>query len=187
MPRPDHHELSITIHKDNITAGWWHDIETGEPLDRNIGELLCLVHSELSEGYGGFALSINDDKLPHLPMMWVEVGDACIRAYDILGHYDNVKCSFLESEITDLPAGWITIQDTFLVLHSLVSMSMEGFRKSNIVKGKMHLIQFLDECFKFADRQGVDLLSIISQKRLYNKQRADHKPENRRLSDGKKW
>ena len=28
---------------------WWRDIETGEPLERNVGELIALAHSELSE------------------------------------------------------------------------------------------------------------------------------------------
>ena len=27
---------------------WWLDLETGLPKQRNVGELLCLVHSEVS-------------------------------------------------------------------------------------------------------------------------------------------
>lgn len=30
--------------------GWWTDLATGEPIQRNFGELIALCHSELSEG-----------------------------------------------------------------------------------------------------------------------------------------
>jgi len=46
-------------------AGWWNDVETGEPLERNKGELLCLIHSEISEAMEGVRKNLNDDKLPH--------------------------------------------------------------------------------------------------------------------------
>lgn len=32
-----------------LNKNWWIDIHTGQKKDRNIGELLCLVHSEISE------------------------------------------------------------------------------------------------------------------------------------------
>lgn len=28
---------------------WWTDLETGQPLQRNVGEMLALVHSEISD------------------------------------------------------------------------------------------------------------------------------------------
>lgn len=39
-------ELSKTVHAAN--AKWWQDIDTGAPIKRNRGELLCLIHSEIS-------------------------------------------------------------------------------------------------------------------------------------------
>ena len=44
---------------------WWHDLHTGERLNRNFGELIALVHSELSEALEGHRKDLMDDKLPH--------------------------------------------------------------------------------------------------------------------------
>lgn len=75
------------VHAANVRAGWWNDLRTGEDLHgkRNIGELLCLVHSEISEAMEGHHKSLMDDKLPHRPMFRVELIDAIIRLFDILG------------------------------------------------------------------------------------------------------
>lgn len=78
-------DLCGSIHSDNVAAGWWHNIHTGEPLDRNMGELLCLVHSEISEAMEGHRKGFPDDKLPHRAMLEVELADACIRIFDIAG------------------------------------------------------------------------------------------------------
>ena len=77
--------LCRDIHTDNVAAGWWHNIHTGEPLYRNMGELLCLVHSEISEAMEGHRKGLMDDKLPHRTMLEVELADACIRIFDIAG------------------------------------------------------------------------------------------------------
>lgn len=44
--------LQETAHACSVSAGWWDD-ELGVPLDRNKAELICLVHSELSEAMEG--------------------------------------------------------------------------------------------------------------------------------------
>jgi NTP pyrophosphatase (non-canonical NTP hydrolase) len=81
-------KLSEDIHRDNITAGWWTDLTTGDPLDRNVGELLCLVHSEISEAMEGYRKGLKDDKLPHRDMFEVELADALIRIFDIAGKHN---------------------------------------------------------------------------------------------------
>ena len=57
--------LSEIIHGRNVEAGWWTDIKTGQDLRgkdedgrdrRNVPELLCLVHSEVSEAMEGLSL-----------------------------------------------------------------------------------------------------------------------------------
>ena len=74
-------QLAANVHKAN--AKWWVDLETGEPLKRNVGELLCLVHSEISEAMEGHRKNLMDDKLPHRRMFEVELADAVIRIFDL--------------------------------------------------------------------------------------------------------
>jgi len=74
-------------------SGWWTDIKTGEDLSTdhgqtlkiNVPEKLCLIHSEVSEGMEGFRKNLMDDKLPHRPMLEVELADAVIRCFDLAG------------------------------------------------------------------------------------------------------
>lgn len=66
---------------------WWIDINTGEKLSRNKGELLCLVHSEVSECMEGVRKGLPDDKLPHRSMEEVELADALIRIFDYAGGF----------------------------------------------------------------------------------------------------
>lgn len=79
--------LSASIHKTNVEAGWWSDLATGEPLERNVGELLCLVHSEVSEALEAYRKDLMDDKLPHRKGFEVELVDALIRIFDIAGKF----------------------------------------------------------------------------------------------------
>jgi NTP pyrophosphatase (non-canonical NTP hydrolase) len=69
-------------------SGWWHDIESGEPIQRNKGELLCLIHSEISEAMEGVRKNLMDDKLPDRKMEEVELADAVIRILDYAGAHD---------------------------------------------------------------------------------------------------
>jgi hypothetical protein len=71
------------VHKAN--EKWWKHPVTGNPLDRNVGELLMLMVSELAEGMEGHRKGLMDDKLPQYEMLDVELVDCAIRIFDLLG------------------------------------------------------------------------------------------------------
>lgn len=68
-------------------AGWWNDLKTGEDLRQanNVPEKLMLIVSEVAEGMEGHRKNLPDDKLPHRPMIEVELADAVIRIFDLAG------------------------------------------------------------------------------------------------------
>lgn len=112
-------DLARDCHADN--QHWWHHPRTGERLDRNKGELLCLIHSEISECMEGERKRLMDTHLPHRLMAEVELADVLIRIFDYAGAF------------------------------------------------------------------GYDLDGAVAEKRAYNKQRADHKPEARLAANGKQF
>lgn len=68
------------IHRDN--ARFYQDINTGAPIDRNPGEMLCLIHSEVSEMLEGVRKGKMDDHLPDRTAEEVEAADVLIRLLD---------------------------------------------------------------------------------------------------------
>ena len=93
--------LQRQCHGASLAAGWWTHRETGldlvkvvtmpeTPLERLlagalVGQKLCLSHSEISEAMEGHRKGLPDDKLPHRPMIEVEIADAVIRLADLAG------------------------------------------------------------------------------------------------------
>jgi len=78
-------QMQDTIHESCIAAGWYNDLETGQPIQRNFGEVVALMHSELSEALEGWRKGLMDDHLPERKMVEVELADAIIRILDTAG------------------------------------------------------------------------------------------------------
>lgn len=69
-------------HKTATDAGWYRNPETGEVIKRNFGEVVALMHSELSEALEADRKDLMDDKLPHRKGVEVEFADCIIRILD---------------------------------------------------------------------------------------------------------
>lgn len=69
-------------HDTATRAGWYVDPKTGEPVQRNFGEVIALMHSELSEALEAHRKGLMDDKLPHRSGVEVELADCIIRILD---------------------------------------------------------------------------------------------------------
>jgi NTP pyrophosphatase (non-canonical NTP hydrolase) len=70
-----------------IKAGWWHDLATGRPKERNKGELFMLMVSEIAEAMEGVRKDKMDDHLPQYKSETVELADCLIRIFDYAGNY----------------------------------------------------------------------------------------------------
>lgn len=192
--------LQARIHELNFK--WWHDAE-GNRLDRNKGELLCLIHSEISEGSQGVIGSqslpgdMMDDHLPHRRMDEVEMADATIRIHD-----------YAEGFGYDLGAAmWDMIEQGWVVtwanigglsrhaqMHMSISNAMEGERKNrqhdkfpHRKAAEVHLAFALMLIRHYCVGRGYDLDGAVDEKLTYNVVRKDHTHEARAQADGKKW
>ena len=67
--------IADQIYQNNKAVGWWDK-------ERNKGEVIALMHSELSECLEGVRKDSMDDHLPHRKMEEVELADAVIRIFD---------------------------------------------------------------------------------------------------------
>ncbi len=187
-------DLRDAIYNHNVKAGWWD-----EPV-RPDGTTIALIHSELSEAWGGFKMDIPDDHLPQYPNVVVELADAAIRIYDFFGHkkWDLEKAIevvyVLQAEEPLLPFENMDIAEYFSDLHYHVSAALEGVRKDQIMQiadGVLDIAAFelaiaLDMIYGCVS-WGWPLEKAIGDKRAYNANRADHKRENRVKENGKKF
>lgn len=80
--------LQNVCHALAVEAGWHTDPKTGEHIERNKGESIALMHSELSEALEGFRKGTMDSHLPHRAAAEVELADLIIRVFDSAGAWE---------------------------------------------------------------------------------------------------
>lgn len=67
-------------------AKWYRDPMTGKTIERNFGEVVALMHSELSEALEAHRKGLKDDKLTHRPGVECEFADTILRILDTAKH-----------------------------------------------------------------------------------------------------
>ena len=80
-----HTGLTVALglaHHTAVTTGWYTHRGTGERIERNFGEVVALMHSELSEALEADRKGLTDDKLRHRDGREVEFADVFLRIGD---------------------------------------------------------------------------------------------------------
>ncbi|WOF44283.1 hypothetical protein KNJ79_04970 [Sphingopyxis indica] len=173
----------IELHKASADAGWWPDQVTPEL----VATKLMLVVTELSEADEGFVSGGKDQHLPHLDSFAVELADARIRIFDLCGKLGIAVGDIVEGFISE--ANEIGGNDhSYRIMDAVnaISKAMEGHRKGRheqLAEGLGEALFIVDV---IAETYGYDIESVTDEKRDYNAQRADHKPDARAAAGGKK-
>jgi hypothetical protein len=176
-------ELAAEIHAAN--SRWWHDLETGERLDRNKGEMLMLILSELAEAMEGERKNLRDDHLPERMMAEVELADVLIRIYDFAGGFGYPL--YIATDVC-LPLG-NRANSLLHICRDICNVADELERESpyhDEAVGYALSIAIAD-VYQYAEDCGYDVDSAMVEKRAYNVTRADHQREARLAAGGKKF
>lgn len=180
--------LTTVIHQFNVQAGWWDDLETGKFLgkERDLEDVVCLIHSEISEALEGHRKKLQDDKLPHHPMFIVELADTAIRCFDAIGGYTK------DYRWTNETPRWPDTTFAVAVRDKRITRCLNllhGYTNATIFFGESHDYSTLRGtvigCYYLAESMGYNLTDIILEKVVYNAKRADHKLEERKKAGGK--
>lgn len=171
-----HHSANLLlffsdVHERNLRAGWWSDLETGEPKKRNLGELLILFVTEIVEAYDAWAENAADDKLPEHPGFGVELADLFIRGADLAG---AAMAGTIIAPGADPMAnpGERMFQEIREIAHRY-----EAIRKTPEAVGPPETADFLP---------AMDIAAMVDAKLAFNAHRPDHKIEARLAEDGKR-
>lgn len=158
------------VYERNLKAGWWTNIETGDPKKRNVGELFILMVTELVEAYKAYVDQSMDDKLPEYPGLGVEMGDLLIRIADF--------CGALAAGNIIFPAlGVHNPGDEMFADIVEIAERYESIRKTPAAVGEPELTDHMP---------AMDVSIMVDRKLDFNATRADHKIENRLKEDGKR-
>lgn len=170
-------EIASVVHIAN--RQWWINIETGDPIVRNKGELLMLAITELAEAVQGLRRNLNDDHLPERKMEEVEAADFFIRCLDFCGGFGI--------EITEPPVrisltGGNQAED----LLRITSKICDAYLVSEVDCADEMAIA-IHGIINYCELYNLDLIGAYHEKMAFNETREDHKHEARLRANGKKF
>jgi len=181
--------LTTVIHQFNVQAGWWNDPTTGNFLgkERDLDDVVCLIHSEISEALEGYRKNLQDDKLPHHPMLIVELADTAIRCFDAIGGYaEDYRWTNKTPRRPEIDFA-VAVRDKRIT--RCLNM-LHGYTNATLFFKMRHdytaLRRTVVGCYYLAENMGYNLTDIILEKVVFNAERADHKLEERKKAGGKR-
>ena len=178
----DYNEWAKKIYGQNCDVGWWDDA------DRCMFQTLQLVSTEVAEATEGERKDLMDDKLTHRKMGEVELADTMIRVLDIGGRmgfiYDlsyEYPLSYFNGE--SIGAKHLTINKYLISFAAEFNLD----DKANYPAMEVYYAQLVSCIADVCKKLDYDLEGAMIEKHEFNKQREDHKRENREKEHGKKF
>lgn len=169
--------LAAQIHFENVNVGWWD--KWPNRADR-FETAMMLTVTELSEACEGDRKSLPDDHLPHRPMLAVELADAAIRLLDLAGALDVKGLAEVVEQRGELAAEVMAKMSVPEMLFHIVKGCTADGKARAIKKALVRVIAA-------AVVLEIPLWEIVTEKREYNRQRPDHKPQARAQKHGKTY
>lgn len=204
----DINQLAKDLHANNVAVGWWNG-------DVCMYEKFQLVSTEIAEATEGARKDLMDDHLPHRKMEEVELADTLIRVLDIkerLG-IDYVNPDNYVPEVNpEFSVGRLHLSVNFHLLNvvevyakfsltddeiqrqkdpdykpMMDSNLLEKAHQLNLEKLTAGMSELIINILAVAAHRGYNIYNAAIEKIEYNKQRPDHKLENRSGEHGKKF
>jgi len=190
MQNTNFNQLSKEIFEANVAVGWWDD------MDRCIFQTLQLISTEIAEATEGERKNLMDDKLPHRRMGEVELADGLIRTLDFGGRY-GFKYEFSGGTYKEVRAA-IRAIPSIAGRHLMLNLALGNLARHytdhriegdvlDIDEVNLAYTVLIDSFRIVAELQAYDLIGALHEKLAFNKQREDHKRENRAQEHGKKF
>ncbi|QIG67340.1 putative NTP pyrophosphohydrolase MazG-like protein [Rhizobium phage RHph_TM3_3_9] len=177
--------FAADVHRRN--AKWWFT-EDGVKLTRDPGELLMLAASEVAEAMEGVRKSkpgapLMDDKLPHRPMVEVELADTVIRLTDSSeGLGIGLYVGLIKMRTT---MGRPTPAANLLEIVKAICGADDAIASGSHDSARHWISTAIALCYDYAEQYGHDLDGAIDEKMAYNDNRADHSYAARKAAGGK--
>jgi len=175
-----------------LNKRWWKDPKTGEPIERNKGQVLMLAVSELAEALEGHRKNKADEHLPQYPSPAVELADCLIRLLDnATGFGFELNDDFImDAYRSDLKifSGRDFAESLFMITCSISMLYPWAVVGGDITKFQ----QTFQCCIASVIALGAlnyqsTFIEAYYAKNEYNKTRLDHTDAHRLAEGGKKY